>query len=50
MVSVHNSHMYLRVMEEIRQHLAQGTFSEFRREFVGGYVPSRRVLLGRVKE
>jgi queuine tRNA-ribosyltransferase len=50
MVSVHNSHMYLRVMGEIRQHLAQGTFGEFRREFVGGYVPSRRVLLGRVKE
>jgi queuine tRNA-ribosyltransferase len=47
MVSVHNSHLYLRVMSEMRQHLAEGTFDEFRREFVSGYVPSRRVLLGR---
>jgi queuine tRNA-ribosyltransferase len=50
MVSVHNSHLYLRVMREIREHLAQGTFGEFRREFVGGYVPSRRVLLGRSRD
>src|SRR5262249_22224185 len=44
MVSVHNSHMYLKLMADIRGHLAAGTFSEFRREFVAGYVPSRRVL------
>ena len=47
MVSVHNSHLYLRVLADIRDHLARGTFSEFRRDFVAGYVPSRRVLLGR---
>jgi queuine tRNA-ribosyltransferase len=49
MVSVHNSHLYLRVMSEIREHLVRGTFDEFRREFVAGYVPSRRVLLGRTQ-
>jgi queuine tRNA-ribosyltransferase len=50
MVSVHNSHLYLQVMREIREHLARGTFNEFRRGFVSEYIPSRRVLLGRVKE
>jgi queuine tRNA-ribosyltransferase len=44
MVSVHNSHMYLRVMADVRATLAAGTFSEFRREFVAGYVPSAKVL------
>jgi queuine tRNA-ribosyltransferase len=44
MVSVHNSHMYLRLMADIRAHLAAGTFSDFRQEFVANYVPSRRVL------
>ena len=44
MVSVHNSHMYLKVMKDIRAHIAAGTFSDFRKEFVANYVPSRRVL------
>ncbi len=47
MVSVHNSAMYLRVMEDIRAHLAAGTFSEFRREFIANYIPSRRILADR---
>jgi queuine tRNA-ribosyltransferase len=47
LVSVHNSHMYLQVLADIRTHLAAGTFSQFRREFVAGYVPTRRVLAGR---
>ena len=47
LVSIHNSHMYLEVMADIRSHLAAGTFSEFRREFVAGYVPTRKVLAGR---
>jgi queuine tRNA-ribosyltransferase len=47
MVSVHNSAMYLRVMADIRRHLAAGTFGEFRREFAASYVPSRRILQGR---
>jgi len=47
MVSVHNSRMYLKLMADIRAHIAVGTFGEFRREFIGNYVPSRRVLLAR---
>jgi queuine tRNA-ribosyltransferase len=47
LVSVHNSHMYLQVMADIRAHLGAGTFDEFRRQFVSGYVPSRRILAGR---
>jgi queuine tRNA-ribosyltransferase len=50
MLSVHNSHMYLQVMTDIRRHLATGTFGEFRREFVGGYVPSRKVLAARPQD
>ena len=47
MVSVHNSQMYLKLMADIRAHIAAGTFGEFRREFIAHYVPSRRVLLAR---
>lgn len=48
MLSVHNSHMYIKLMGDIRAHLAAGTFSEFRREFVGGYVPTQKVLSARL--
>jgi queuine tRNA-ribosyltransferase len=44
MVSVHNSHMYLKVMKDVRAHIASGTFGEYRQEFVANYVPSQRVL------
>jgi queuine tRNA-ribosyltransferase len=47
MVSVHNSHMFLQVMADIRAHIAAGTFGAFRREFVANYVPSERVLAAR---
>ena len=47
MVSVHNSHLYLQVMADMRAHLAAGTFAEFRREFAAHYVPSQKVLAGR---
>jgi len=47
MVSVHNSHMYLRLMADMRAHIAAGTFAEFRRDFVANYVPSQRVLHAR---
>lgn len=47
MVSVHNSHLFLKIMEDIRAHLKAGTFAEFRREFIANYVPSRRVLAAR---
>jgi len=44
MVSVHNSHLYLKLMADIRAHLEAGTFGEFRREFVANYLPSQKVL------
>ena len=47
MVSVHNSHLYLKLMADIRAHIAAGTFGQFRSEFIANYVPSRRVLLAR---
>ena len=47
MVSVHNTHLFLKLMADLRAHLAKGTFSEFRKDFIAGYVPSRRVLAAR---
>ena len=47
MLSVHNSYMYMNLMAEIRSHLAAGTFSDFRKEFVAAYVPSQKVLSAR---
>jgi queuine tRNA-ribosyltransferase len=47
MLSVHNSHMYLKVMADMRAHLAAGTFAEFRREFIANYRPSGKVLAAR---
>jgi hypothetical protein len=34
-------------MENIRSHIAAGTFGEFRKEFAATYVPSRKVLAAR---
>ncbi|HSH17507.1 MAG TPA: tRNA guanosine(34) transglycosylase Tgt, partial [Verrucomicrobiae bacterium] len=48
MLSVHNSFMYMKVMADIRAHLAAGTFAEFRREFAASYVPTQKVLASRV--
>ncbi len=50
MLSVHNSHLYLQVMRDIRTHLAAGTFAEFRREFVARYVPSRKLRAAQIAE
>ncbi len=47
MVSVHNSHMFMKLMADVRAALANGTFAEFRREFVANYVPSRKILSAR---
>lgn len=47
MLSVHNTRMYLRVMEDIRAAIAAGTFGEFRRQFAAGYIPTQKVLLAR---
>ncbi|MFM2295197.1 MAG: hypothetical protein RLZZ350_1610 [Verrucomicrobiota bacterium] len=48
MLSVHNSHLVLKLMSDIRAHIAAGTFGEFRRKFIANYRPSRKVLSARV--
>lgn len=47
LVSIHNSHFYLQIMSEIRAHLEAGTFEEFRRQFVAGYIPTEKVRRAR---
>lgn len=49
MLSVHNSHMYMKVMADIRKHIAEGTFQEFREDFEGHYIPTAKVLAGRAQ-
>lgn len=41
LVSLHNLHFYLNLLRTARRHIVEGTFAEFRREFVSGYVPNR---------
>ncbi len=50
MVSLHNTHLYLKLMADVRAQLAAGTFADFYREFVANYVPSRKVLTARRME
>jgi queuine tRNA-ribosyltransferase len=47
MLSVHNSHMYLAVMADVRKAIAAGTFAGFRREFIANYRPSAKIMLAR---
>lgn len=47
MLSVHNTHMYLKTMADARTHLAAGTFADYYREFIAGFTPSRKVLAHR---
>jgi queuine tRNA-ribosyltransferase len=44
MVSLHNTHMYVKLMADVRAALAAGTFAEFYREFIAGFVPSQKIL------
>jgi queuine tRNA-ribosyltransferase len=39
LVSLHNLHFYLKLMERARGHLEAGTFGEFRTKFVANYIP-----------
>jgi queuine tRNA-ribosyltransferase len=50
MVSVHNSHLYLKVMAEARAAIAAGAFAEFYRRFIANYKPSQKVLAQRKRE
>ncbi len=44
MLSVHNSHLFMNLMKTIRDHIEQGSFGEFHREFTARYRPSKRIL------
>jgi queuine tRNA-ribosyltransferase len=41
LITLHNLHFYLRLMERVRDSIEAGQFAAFRREFVGGYQPHR---------
>jgi queuine tRNA-ribosyltransferase len=47
LLSVHNTRMFVRTMEQARAAIENGTFAEFRRDFVANYVPTQKVLLAR---
>jgi queuine tRNA-ribosyltransferase len=49
MLSVHNTHMYLKVMADARAHLAAGTFADYYREFIANFKPSEKILAHRKK-
>ena len=44
MVSLHNTHLFLKLMAEVRAAIAAGTFADFYREFIANYVPSKKIL------
>jgi queuine tRNA-ribosyltransferase len=50
MVSVHNSHLFLKIMAEVRVAIAAGTFADFYRDFIASYVPSKKILDARKKK
>jgi len=50
MLSVHNTHMFVKVMADARRHLAAGTFGEYYREFIANFKPSQKVMAQRNKE
>jgi queuine tRNA-ribosyltransferase len=49
MLSVHNTHMYLKTMADARAHLAAGTFADYYRDFIANFKPSAKVLAQREK-
>ena len=50
MLSVHNTHMFVKVMADARRHLAAGTFGDYYREFIANFKPSQKVMAQRNKE
>jgi len=43
LLTIHNLRCYLRVMDRVRMHLNEGTFSTFRKQFAARYQPTSRV-------
>ena len=49
MLSVHNTHMYLKTMSDVRAAIAAGTFAEFYKEFIANFKPSGKIMAQREK-
>lgn len=49
LLSYHNLYFYLKLMEQVRHHIEQGTFEQFKREFEAGYKPKRHRNCGHDK-
>ncbi len=47
MVSLHNTHLFLQLMADVRAAIASGSFADFYREFIAHYVPSQKILAAR---
>jgi len=47
MLSIHNTRMFIKTMEDIRATISDGSFAEFRQQFAANYVPTQKVLLAR---
>ncbi len=47
LLTIHNLFLYMRVIKEVRQAIAEGYFEEYRREFLAHYRPSKRILESR---
>jgi queuine tRNA-ribosyltransferase len=47
MVSLHNTHLFLQLMADVRAAIAAGSFADFYREFIANYVPSQKILAAR---
>src|SRR5215510_10271199 len=47
MLSIHNTRMFIKVMEEVRLAIAEDRFDAYRKEFAVNYVPTAKVLLAR---
>jgi queuine tRNA-ribosyltransferase len=50
MLSIHNTHMYLQVMTDVRAAITGGYFPEFYKEFIAKFTPSQKILAERKKE
>jgi queuine tRNA-ribosyltransferase len=50
MLSVHNTHMYVKLMADVRVAIAAGSFAEFHRDFIAKFTPSQKILAQRKKD
>ncbi|MCK5834846.1 MAG: tRNA guanosine(34) transglycosylase Tgt [Lentisphaeria bacterium] len=42
LMSIHNVHFYLNLMQQIRDHIEAGTFKKFHDDFIANYVPPQK--------